>query len=632
VNHSILVVICDFLVLSVLSLSLGVAPVNSSFTGRGTRIDDYTANILLDELKAKAVQLNKARQELLKAQRKLGYAETRSKRVKKLNEELAQVKSRMNYLEAKLKKRKGEIGKLSREKLLLRLEKENVRRLKVMTEISEAKAALEFEKAKNQELKENLDVLRQDVVRRDDELTEKKTLLEERTRRLQKLASELTEKKARLGKVKGSLKETESALSSAQGRLKKTSAELLSSKQTLGSTQARLKDIALELASSQKMTKASLLDLSYVRGKLSATEKELAESRSTLNKKQKNLAVNELELREAKKQIATLQKILKNAVGDLSQTQKKLDLSKREKEEIAEKLTRTRISLAQTSSKEKATRQALKKIKDSLSDAVQKLRSDALEGYSQAAVYLEMNIQEKRFLMNYSKKRKFYLPEVELDGKTYLVSSIDLLSGMGRIINKSSKINKLSYLIGKPKSSKKMTPVSSPLLSLNIDSRVCLLKIPSVRKKSVKLLTYDKLRKRGLQDLTLFKYNSFGQESCSIDERCSLGLEKGDHYLYIRNSVRRNAPELKADVGDFVISKEGTLVAVAVEVETFDLGRKQRVKCFVFPDKFNLKAVDSIPVIKPSGNKYYRGFAAAVATVNSRIKDMERSKKLRQSR
>ena len=628
-NHSILVVICDFLVLSVLSLSLGVAPVNSSFTGRGTRIDDYTANILLDELKAKAAQLKKARQELLKTQRKLGYAETRSERVKKLNDELAQVKSRMNYLEAKLKNRKGEIGKLSREKLLTRLRKESVRRLKVMTEMSEAKAELEVERAKIKELKDNMDALRQDVIRRDDELTEKKTLLEERTQRLQKISSELEKKEANLGKVKGSLEKTESALSSTKGELKKTSEQLTSSKQALSSTKSRLKDIAIELASSQKQAEASRMDLSYVRGKLSATEKELAESRSVLNKKQKSLVVNELELREAKKQIATLREILKNAVGDLSQTQKKLDLSKREKEEIEDKLTKAKINLAKTSSKEKATRQALKKIKDSLSDAVHKLKSDALERYSQAAVCLKLDIQERRFLIDYSKKLKFYLPEVTLDGKTYLVSSIDLLSGMGRVIHKSSKINKLSYVIGKPKGGKKETPVTSPLLSLNIDNRVCLLEIPSVRKKSVELLTYDKLRKRGLQDLTLFKYNSFGQESSSIEGRCSLGLEKGDHYLYIRNSVRRNAPELKADIGDFVISKEGMLVAVAVEVETFDLGRKQRVKCFVFPDKFDLKSVDSIPLVKPSKSKYYRGFASAVAAVNSRIRHIERNKNTR---
>ncbi|MDD5728212.1 MAG: hypothetical protein PHV59_06590 [Victivallales bacterium] len=611
-NHSILVVICDFLVLSVLSLSMGVAPVNSSFTGRGTRIDDYTANILLDELKAKVVQLNQVRQNLLEMQRKLGYAETRAKQVKQLNEQLAQVKSRLNYFESTLKKSGGEIGKLSRDQLLRRLEKENIRRLKVMTEMSEVKSALEFERTKHKELEADVAALRQDVIRRDDELTEKKTLLDERTRRMNKLLAEF--------------EKTESDLGSAQSELKKKSLALSDSMRHLSSTRTRLNDISLELKSVRGDAKATLQDLFYVRGQLNATEKELAESRSDLNKKQKAIAVNELELQEAQKKIASLQKILKDAVDDLSDTQKKLNLSKKEKEEIAAELTEVRFNLAKTSSKEKATRQALKKIEDSLSDAVHKLKSDALEKYFQSAVYLKMNIKEKRFLLDYSRERIFYLPEINIKGKSYLMSSLDLLCGLGRVINEYSKISELNYCVGKPKNIKELTPVNTRLLSLNLDNRVCLLEIPSVRKNALALLTYSELRKRGLQDLTLFKSNSFGQESCGLEGRCSLGLDKGDHYLYIRNSAPRNAPVLKADVGDFIVSKEGRLVAVAVAVEISDVGRRQRVKCFVFPDDFNLSEVSSVPLGKPAGSEYYRGFVAAVAAINARLRLEEREK------
>ncbi|MFA7184355.1 MAG: hypothetical protein WC082_05650 [Victivallales bacterium] len=293
-NHSVLIVICDFLVLSVLSLSLGVAPMNSSFTGQGTRIDDYTANILLDELKAKTLQLTKVRDDLLKAQRKLGYAETRSKQVGKLNDQLAQVRSRMNYLEAKLKKREGEIGKLPTEKLLRRLEKESVRRLRIMTEMSEAKAALDFEKAKNKELSEKMNALNQDVMRREDELTENKTLLEERTNRLQEISRKLQTAKTALGSTKNDLQKTESALSAAKNNLAAKKLELTSSQKALDATKLRLKGIITELEQSQGQAKATLMDLSYVRGRLSATEKELAESRSSLVKSQKTVAVHEL--------------------------------------------------------------------------------------------------------------------------------------------------------------------------------------------------------------------------------------------------------------------------------------------------------------------------------------------------
>ena len=614
-NHSILVVICDFLVLSVLSLSLGVAPMSSSFTGRGTRIDDYTANLLLDELKAKATQLNKAREALLKSQLKLGYAETRSKRVKKLNAEMAKVQNRLNYLEAKLKSRSGEIGKLSREKLLRRLEKESIRRLKVMTEMSEAKITLQHEQSRNKELSDNMSTLRQDVMRRDDELTEKKTLLDERTQRLKKVSDKLQQTESVLGSIKGNLKETKSSLDATKGVLK-------SSRKALTATKTRLKDIALELKGTKGQAKATLMDLNYARGRLSATEKELAESRSSLRITQKDTAVNELELKEAKKKIISLQNILKNAVGDLSKTQSELNLSKKQAKNVAEQLMNI-------STKERATQIALRSIKESLGDAVQGLQSDALEKYSQAAVLLEMDIEERRFLVNYEKTGAFYLPKVMIAGKSYLVSSLDLLSGMREIITKSSRINKLNYTVAKPKGGKNKVRVKTPLLSLTRDNRVCMLEVPTVKDEYVELLTYDKLRRRGLQSLILFKYKTFGEDSSNLDGRCSLGLKKGDNYLYIRNSVRKNEPELKVEIGDFIMTKQGMFVGVAIEIENFSAGRQQRVKCFVFSDDFKVKDVVKIPLIKASGEKYFTAFAGAVAKINYKLKNLYRMKRLK---
>lgn len=610
-NHSILVVICDFLVLSVLSLSLGVAPMSSSFTGRGTRIDDYTANILLDELKAKVLRLNKSRDQLLDAQRRLGYAETRAEQVKKVNDELAHVNTRLSYLEAKLKRSEGETGKLSREKLLERLEKESVRRMKVMTEVSEAKAALEFEQSKNKELAENLTALREDMMRREDELAEKKTILDERTERLKNVSDKLEKTESVLGKMKGSLKDTKSALDSTKGDLK-------TSKQALETTKNRLKTITTKLENSQGEAKATLMDLSYVRGRLTATEKELAENKSRLTKTQKNSAISELELKEARDKIASLEKILKNAVGDLSKTQKELDQSRKKAQVVAEKLMNI-------STKEKATQIALKSIKESLGDAVQGLQSDALERYSQAAVMLEMNMEEKRFLLNYKKQGTFYLPEVMIDGKRYLISSIDLLGGMRRALTESSRISQLSYTAGPPKGGVDNLRIETPMLSLNADNRVCMLQVPAIKKGSLELLTYSNLRKRGLQGLTLFKYKNFGEDSGNLDGRCSLGLKKGDNYLYIRNSLRKAAPELKVEVGDFIITNQGMFVGVAVEVENLNASRQQRVKCFVFSDDFNIKNVTEIPLVKAPGDKYFKAFAVIMSKINDRLKKLERS-------
>ncbi|MBU8902757.1 MAG: hypothetical protein KOO69_08455, partial [Victivallales bacterium] len=497
------------------------------------------------------------------------------------------VQSRLNYLEAKLKRRSGEIGKLSKEKLLRRLEKESLRRLKVMTEMSEAKIALQYEQSRNKELSDSMSTLRQDVMRRDDELTEKKTLLDEHTQRLKKVSDKLQQTKSVLGSVKGSLKETKSKLDTTKGQ-----------------------------------AKATLMDLTYARGRLSATEKELAEKRSSLRIIQRDTAVNELELKEAKKKIISLQNILKNAVGDLSKTQSELNLSKKQAKNVAEQLMKI-------STKERATQIALRSIKESLGDAVQGLQNDALEKYSQAAVLLEMDIEERRFLVNYEKTGAFYLPKVMISGKSYLVSSLDLLSGMREIITKSSRINKLNYTVAKPKGGKSRVRVKTPLLSLTRDNRVCILEVPTVKDEYVELLTYDNLRRRGLQNLILFKYKTFGEDSSSLDGRCSLGLKRGDNYLYIRNSVRKNEPELKVEIGDFIMTKQGMFVGVAIEIENFSAGRQQRVKCFVFSDDFDVKDVVKIPLIKASGEQYYTAFAGAVAKINYQLKNLYRMKRLK---
>lgn len=634
--------------------------------GRGTQIDDYTANILLDELKAKCVQLRNARKILLTSQRKLGYAETRSKRVKKLDDTLAKVQSRLNYLEAKLKRRKGEIGKLSKEKLLARLEKESIRRLKIVNEMSTTKAALEFEQAKNRKLASNAVILRQNVILRDDQLASRKSLLNERDTQLKKVSGRLEKTSSELSSSKKNLQKTRSALSSTKGQLRKTASaldsahgslqknaldltstqkalrrkanELVVSKHALNITKLRLYDIAIELSGSQDETKTTQMDLSYTRGKLSATEKELAESRGRLTKTQKIAAVNKLELKEAQHKITNLKIILKKAVSDMSETQNELTQYKSKMRDTSETLAETKIKLIKTSSSVKNaqtalkdTKEFLKDTKESLKEAVRRLQSESLEKYSQTAVLLKVNILEKRFFWNNEKSQTFYLPEVSIAGKRYLISPLELFNLLGRQLTKSSRISELSYMVGKPKDGDSLLRVKKPLLSLDMDNRVCMLEVPAVRKAALKLLTFGKLRKRGLQNLTLFKNTTFGRDSSSLNGRCSLGLKKGDNYLYIRNSVRKNAPQLKVEVGDFIITKQGEFVGIAVEVENFKLARKQRVKCFVFPDNFRIGNIVKIPLVKRSGEDYFRAFAKTVAEINSRLKHLDRLNRRKKS-
>ena len=63
-----------------------------------------------------------------------------------------------------------------------------------------------------------------------------------------------------------------------------------------------------------------------------------------------------------------------------------------------------------------------------------------------------------------------------------------------------------------------------------------------------------------------------------------MSMATDDGYLYIRNATNVSGAELKAEIGDIVMTKQGDFVGVVVAIENFDLNRKQEAKCFVFPN------------------------------------------------
>ena len=126
-------------------------------------------------------------------------------------------------------------------------------------------------------------------------------------------------------------------------------------------------------------------------------------------------------------------------------------------------------------------------------------------------------------------------------------------------------------------------------------------------------MTIGKLRQRGLHNLYLFKTSSFGKESAALGGRCSIDLSAREPYLYIRNTGRgTGGSELRAEPGDFVLSREGDFIGVVVSIENFDFGRRQEAKCFVFPDEFNWEKAGSIPIVRRPGEEYFNAFGGAV--------------------
>ena len=110
----------------------------------------------------------------------------------------------------------------------------------------------------------------------------------------------------------------------------------------------------------------------------------------------------------------------------------------------------------------------------------------------------------------------------------------------------------------------------------------------------------------------MFKSGSFGKESVSLNGRCSLDLAAGKPQLYIRNTGRGPAGELKAEPGDFIITKQGDFVGIVTGIENFDMGRRQEAKCFVFPEDFKWDGAKTIRLDKAPDAEYFENFSKGV--------------------
>ncbi len=574
-NRSILIVMCDFIVLSVMSFSTGVAPANMHY-GSGTVVSDRTAIIILEELKRKKATLELAEKELLAARQS-------DAKLKEVQQEMARIQAQME----KLKKPEQTDTKA------------------VKTQIDSSLAELANMKSKFSDA--DLDMLRKRIAMNHEQLNEK-------TAKLLASTEELLNVKNRLV--------------AAENLLKDTKTDLDKTKSSLNQAQEKLQGTAKELDVYKGKVTESQIDLSFTRGKLNVTEKELAESRSKIERNVKSAMLTNLELAETKKKMDDLKNVIKNAVSDLSATRSELESTKREYNETREKYESKQRELLESRGFQQATQTALEETKIRLKEAEERLRSDALQKYSQATVKLDFTIKEKRFMGDYSSSESYYLPEIVIGEKNYLAVNFRVITGLFKDITGHAKVYDLNYAIGEPLETDagKLKKVDGPIYSLNVDNRVCLLEIPPT-KKALKPLSFTQLKSRGLQNLFLFKPNDFGKRTCNLEGRASLNLSVGDKYLYIRNSTRRTDSELKAELGDLIVTKEGDFVGLIVAVEDFDLGRKQEAKCFIMPDNFKVSEAYEIPITKPQDQKLFLGFMKAVEFISAKVDSLGKSQR-----
>ena len=590
-NRAILIVICDFLVSAMLSMMTGMVPAHTGGTGVG--LDHQTTALLIAELRQRRQELTSAREQLRQARQKQGFDEERERQLRELTAQLADTLAKTEKLENQMKLKPESAGALTPEQLQARLDKEVQRRYQLRLEYDEAQervAELQHSLASTSgdlnKLNENYAAARQRLSDTRDRLDEAKETLKEReakldaaSREIMKAREELAAREAALSGTRGQLSETKTALKEALTR----TGEISQAKQQLEG------------------------DLSYTRGRLTAAERELAEARSQAERIRKLAAEREMERNEAKRQLAEMSAMLKNAVTELSQTKNELGKTR----EVA---ANTGKELIVTQGKVERTNLELEQAQRQLSEAEKKLSTDVLARYSSAAIRLDIDVTEKRLFLNQHGGGRFFLPLVKLDGRSVMVNTFPVFAGNAYEPLNFTEIIRADYKVDSPDAPDSSAGIrlAGPILTLPDEPRVAAMEFNLAGRAPLEVMTIEKLKKRGLEELFLFKTSSFGKQSAGLAGRCSLDFTSGDRYLYIRNTGRGTGSELRAEPGDLVLTKEGDFVGVVVSIEKFNFGRREEAKCYVFSDAFSWKDAPAVPIGKQPGENGFERFGSEI--------------------
>lgn len=575
-NRSILIVICDFIITSMIYLNGGFSAIESPFQdGGGATVDRSTVDIIIAELESQRTELEAARKKLLEQAAGKARQDAQQQELARISGELADTRSKLEFMERRARLNRNTAGPMQPAELQKELEEEIRKKNQAVAQYEQMRAEL---------------AASQENLRRNDVNLNK--LQQQHTAALRELASR-----------SASLESTQHKLSNAVGEVAKLNERITAREAELNRQKADLGDVRRALTSAQasassyrKQLGTAENDLAYLRGRANAMEKELASTRDRLLASEKSIKAREIELASAQTRLENMQNVLKNAVNDLSTTRKQLAGESQRREKAQSQLAKLQGDYNAVSTK--------------LQTAENKLRSDVLTRYEKSARKLRLHIREKRLLRDRDEHNEFYLPAVAINGKNYLISALRTIAGSRQNSSPLSEVVDLQYLVSAPDGSRK-APVArlmGPIYVSSGDCRVSLLEVSGQQVEPLDLLTKKELKQRGIQDLYLFKVNNFGKDSTILDSRCSMSFESDDDYLYIRNGARVSS-ELKAEVGDLVLTKQGELVAIVVALEEYDFGRQQEARCFVFSDLPEVQKLPQISLTKPAGQADFRDFS-----------------------
>ncbi|MBP5586491.1 MAG: hypothetical protein J6Y92_09080 [Lentisphaeria bacterium] len=576
-NRSILIVTCDFLVLAAMSLSIGMNDVGDS-AGAAKGSTPATRLVeMIDEELARHEEVKQQKDELAKRLEEFRALALRDeKQLSSKDEEIAQAQARLAETLAALSESKDELAS-EKTKSEQELAKSAAELAKTKKDLDEREAALKRSAAVIEQKENELKISAQELLERDKVIRDSENLLEKSERSLARVLQEKTAADEKL-------RQSEKDLSRTSGQLELTKAELEAIREQAKLDRARAEEAIAKYHASEVELAETKTKLTSTQTQLNGMVRVLADVNSDLVKTKSDLTESEKSLAVSQETIAQTEKLMGEKDRTIAQTEMILGQKDKVIEDKDRDLTET------------------KKEADELK---KKLNNDVLTSYNASALELSFHLVNDRLFNNIVIDKSFFLPAVSLGGKTWIVSAFRDTTGL-TLHSGYTKVTELQYKVRRPQSKDKWTEIAGPALCLGEDARVCLFPVDAGKAgEPLRTITFDALRERGLDNLTLFKSATFSKDSADVTGRCSVSMEQGDNYLYIRNP-NRSSSEIRAEVGDIVLSKEGLFVGVVVKVSSYDLGQTSTAQCFVFTGEPELAKAYRIRLTKePSQTLFY---------------------------
>jgi len=599
-NKPILIVICDFIVLSMMTLILGLEGPQQGVSGSAG--PEYTISELSMQLENQNRELLEVKQRLAELRHSRLLSDEEAAMLDAINKNLADNLVKMEALEKQAQLDRNTIGEKTAEELQQELIDSARRYAQLKVEAEGNNEDLQYYKNQAEISTAGLTATREEL-----DKVRAKALAD---------ANALTEKERALLAAQGNLLQTEKQLQLAQTELEEQVA-------TLTKTKTELAKTGKELADFQDQIKKAQLELSFANGKLSATEKELAETRGQLDLSRKAVNERDIKLAESNKQLSGMQNVVKKAVGELSDAKQEIKGLKVKEVELGQ----AKEQVATLQGTVNTNKVELANVQQQLAKAEADLKSNVFDHYAKSVRELNIKVADRRALLDHVGKLKFYLPEIQIGDRRFLAGEMLTLADLTGSNTAFSSVYELQYAANPAAGGDKLY-VARNIFSCNFDPRVALVEVNASSSNALSVIDAEKLRERGLQDLYLFHKGALGTESAALEQRVSMDAVKNEPYMFVRNSTNRNNSELKAEVGDFILTKQGELAGVVVNVETFDLNSRQEARVALFPADFTVENSTPVPLVKRSADvELYVDYIENVKQLFSRIKALEKQQR-----